>query len=145
MICTVTFDHVVADILVGIIGPNVDQTARVTPGHDVSVDLEYVPNYGCNYRLFAQTDDLKIATAPSAIVSIGFDKFFTFKSLLIYQGHNVYSAEYIEHCRTNHVSIDTTVDDNNLLFFTGSLDYTITHPAILNANGKALWKRKHTT
>jgi hypothetical protein len=138
MICTVTFDHVVADILIGIVGPDIDQTVRVMPGHGVSADLEYVPKYGCNYRLFAQTNDPRIITAPSAIVSIGFDRFFTFKSLLIYKGHNVYSDEYIEHCRTNHVTVDTTVNDNNLLFFTGSLDYTITHPAILNVNGKAL-------
>ena len=89
--------------------------------------IEYIPmyDYGKQYNLSVSCHDPLICTKNVKITKIIFDEFWELEGTKVAIGKNVYSNNYIP---SSASSIDYTVNDNNVLFFTGELIYTFYHP-----------------
>lgn len=82
--------------------------------------------YNQNVELKISTANKSILSNPLEILSVEFDNFYKLYNFA-FRGKNVYDEFFIDHCETNGIYVEAQ-DDNNVLFFTGALVYTMKRP-----------------
>jgi hypothetical protein len=93
-----------------------------------SVRLEYIPEFNKTYTLSIISTDFKILEYPITIIELIFDDFWSLTGNRVSRGSNIYDDSYIKYASDNNINISHEVHDNCILFFTGRLDFTFTHP-----------------
>jgi hypothetical protein len=92
------------------------------------IHIEYNPIYSKSYTLTVSCSDPAVRNNPVVVTQIVFDRYWRQQDGKLASGCNYYDQAHIDWAKDNGVELDYTVMDNQILFFTGKLVFTYTHP-----------------
>ena len=90
--------------------------------------INYKPKFQTRYNLIVRCSNPMIRSNHVEITKLQFDNFWCLEGNKVAIAKNVYDIKYMEYAKIHNIEIDYTVENNNLLFFTGNLVYTFYHP-----------------
>jgi hypothetical protein len=103
---------------------------RVIPvnSYDRHIRISYTPDYSLRYRLSFECDNLAVIKNPIQVNKFIFDDFWCVQGKKIAFGKNIYFDSYLQYASQHNLVIDHNVFNNDLLCFTGKLEFSFTHP-----------------
>jgi len=93
-----------------------------------SIRISYDPEFDKIFKLRLRSDNPRITEQPVVVNKIVFDDFWELCGNKIARGQNIYSEHYIEFANSKNITVDYSVVDNHILFFTGELIFSFSHP-----------------